>query len=531
MSLLGLGLMTSCSNDDEVNGAKTEEGQTVAQISISVASASSASTRTTPDQNTGEEADATAEENNVKSLTVVLADENDIAQQVINPELKDESAAKKEIRSTKPFTINAGKYKVYVLANYTENKDNLSPVIIGSTNMKQTFDILGTLSSTANNGDFFMSNADDVKVTDFTGIAGGKEVDDDGGEVSSGKTLFLLEINLERAVSKVTFDNTDEQPFDIKDGDTKIATAVLKGVSLINLNKKMFLVKEKDASISPGTSGWTGNGSSIPTDWFYVKDPNYSKLTTPEDISSNFGPDKVDLLSSTPFTAPGNAALYCPENTMVAEAQLNGQTTGVVYKVTYTPNTTGFNPYTTPVKNGTDAYSALFTKVLALESGVLDSKITEDIFTASLETSAEVPTGSFYAYKGLLFKNKNAAYLYCAIDANLTTDAATAAAAVNTDFKGYDTTAPADVHLYEGGVCYYTAWIKHNPNGTTMEQGKYGTVRNHWYVLAVTKINGLGHYAPTYKDAADPDDPAKALIQVKATVKKWTVVKQDVTLE
>lgn len=500
--LLGLGLFCSCSNEDEpVNNNQQNEGAAYAQIMISVASSSTPGTRTSTTGKNGDEVAATTSENHIASITVVLADENDIAQQVITPKMKQEITAKKEVRATEPFTVNAGKYKVYVLANYDENKSKLSPVIVGSTDMKQAFTITGSLSV---DNAFFMSNADDVTLTDFTGDANDTEVDDDGAnETDNPETLHLFKANIERVVSKVTFDNEVEESFEVKDGSTVIANATLNGVSLINLNKKMYLTKKK-TNVTPTTS-WNN--------YFYVEDPNYNNTS---DLSNNF-----DKATASDFSIPNSAAFYCPENTMAAAAQLNGQTTGVVYKVTYAPNAT--NGYSTLKNGGTDVYSQKFTAVLAL--GDKNTAITEGMFTAALEEGTAA--GSFYEYKGFIFKNKNAAYLYCAIDKNLSEEAS----AINTAFEGYLATAPTDVHLYTAGVCYYTAWIKHNPEGTYMEAGKYGTVRNHWYELKVTGINALGHYEPTYKDATDPDDPAKATIQVQATVKKWVLVKQNVTLE
>lgn len=204
-------------------------------------------------------------------------------------------------------------------------------------------------------------------------------------------------------------------------------------------------------------------------------------------------------------------------------AQQNGQTTGVVYKVKYTPDAT--NGFSVLATNGTDTYSQIYTKLLAGTS--YDDAITEDMFT-----TAASGDNNFYEYNGFIFKTKNAAILYYTIDkaSNKSTDD-TNIEAINTAFTTNKTTVPADVHTYTEGYCYYTAWIKHNPNGSHMEAGKFGTVRNHWYELAVTAIKGLGSYEPTYEDAEDPDEEAKANIQVEAKIKKWVLVKQDVTLE
>lgn len=247
-SLTGLALLTaSCSSNDEaLNGGDgtTSEGKTYAQIAISVAN--SATTRTTTPGNTGDEAYGDDAEYTVNDLTVVLANENDIAMQVITPTLKTATNTDdddKLVRVTEPFKCTPGTYKVYVLANYKNSQDALTPIIKGSTDMKAEFGItkIAKLSTT---DEFFMTNTFAPKAQDIVEKgATRKEVDDAGKEMTDGKTnLNLLTLDVERAVSKVTFDNTDNQSFNVMVGDNKIATATLEGASLINLNKKMYLV-------------------------------------------------------------------------------------------------------------------------------------------------------------------------------------------------------------------------------------------------------------------------------------------------
>ena len=130
-SLTGLALLTtSCSSNDEAlnggNGA-SNDGNTYAQIAISVAN--SATTRAVTG-NTGDEAYGDDAEYTVNDLTVVLANENDIAMQVITPKMKTatntDAADDKLIRVTEPFKCTPGSYKVYVLANYNQPTSNLA---------------------------------------------------------------------------------------------------------------------------------------------------------------------------------------------------------------------------------------------------------------------------------------------------------------------------------------------------------------------------------------------------------------------
>lgn len=508
--MTGLALLaTSCSSNDEaLNGGDgtTSEGKTYAQIAISVAN--SATTRANPldGMNTGDEAYGDDAEYTVKDLTVVLANENGIAMQVITPKLKtatNADDADKLVRVTEPFKCTPGKYKVYVLANYKNSQDALTPIIKGSTDMKAEFGItdIAKLSTTNN---FFMTNTSAPTAQEIKKVANGKEVDDAGKDAIGGKTdLNLLKVDVERAVSKVTF-NQAKQDFEIKVGDNTIATATLEGVSLINLNKKMYLVKDGQKATNKPVAG----------EWPYPMDPNYDQTS----IDAVYCTANFEQTIATDFPAPSTATFYCPENTMKAEAQLNGQTTGVVYKVNYKPEG---KYYTELAKDGTDNYSQMFAKVLNLADK--DEAITDKIFTEA--TTADKADGTFYSYNGYVFKSKAAARLYKAI-ATTVGDAL----AVNAAFKTNE--SDDDIQTYKKGYCYYTAWIKHNPTSTvTMEQDKYGVVRNFWYELTVDNIKKLGYSKPTYKDPTDPDDKAEASIQVKVNIKKWRVVKQNLDLE
>lgn len=520
-SLTGLALLaTSCSSNDEaLNGGDgtTSEGKTYAQIAISVAN--SATTRATTPGNTGDEVYGDDAEYTVNDLTVVLANENDIAMQVITPVMKDATntdvADDKLIRVTKPFQCTPGKYKVYVLANYKNSQSSLSPIIKGSTDMNMVFSIGDKLSDIAKlytEGNFFMTNVSAPGETNIVAVekADGKEVDDAGKVIIDGKNnLNLLKVDVERAVSKVTFDNEDNQLFEIKQGDnTKantIAKATLEGVSLINLNKKMYLVKHGElATYKPVTTN----------DWPYPTDPNYNETS----IDKGYCEANFTQTEASNFPAPSAAKFYCPENTMKAEAQLNGQTTGVVYKVKYVPEAAYYTELA--AVNGTDNYSKMFEAVLKLADGVRDVAITKTIFT-----DADKTDGTFYSYNGYVFRSLAGARLYKAIATNTDGEATT----VNAAFKSPE--IDKDIQTYDKGYCYYTTWIKHNPGGTYMQQDKYGVVRNFWYELTVNSIKKLGYSKPTYKEPTDPDDKAEASIQVQVNIKKWRLVKQTTDLE
>ena len=531
-ALLGLGMMASCSNDEleGVDNGQNPDGKAYAQIAINVAS--SATTRALDDKNTGDQADGTPAENAVSKVTVVLADPaSDIAQYVYNFSTTDENyklliGSETSDFATKPFEVPAGTYHVYVLANFGDNGLSISSINPGF-DMKQEIGITAASKLSTDNS-FLMTNGGVLGKVSEGGDGYGevfdctetgttsKEVDGDLADKDGGAILYKVAVNIERVVSKVTFNQTTTS-FDVKDNNgTKLATATVDGVDLINLNKKMYLIREaKKATYKP---------SGVST-WYYPVDPNYNKLTSTE-LTSNFSDNE-----ESPFTAPASATFYCPENTMTADAQLNGQTTGVVYQITWALNTdAGNNPYTELSKEGTDTYSQIFAAILSLSSGK-DTDINENIFKADL---AEGTTdGTFYAYNDLIFKNKNAAILYYCIANATGADNSAKASDANTDFgtnKSETDLSKLNIKEYKGGVNYYPVWIKHNPDGSNMQQDKFGVVRNHWYELTVTGISNLGNDKPTFENPDDPDDPAVANIQVAAKIKKWTVVKQNVEL-
>lgn len=518
--ILGLGMLSACSNDDEVNGNDTNKGESYAQIAINIASTSTTRTVT---GNTGDEEFGENYEYNISDVTIVLADAHNIAQKIYHPEMKTATNTDdddKMIRVTEPFKIPSGKYKVFVLANYDTAKGGLTPIVLAATDMTSDFNITN-FTKLKTDDNFFMTNTNIPEETTFSNTATDNEVNDNGSVTSNPQTVHLLQVDIERVVSKVTFTQSDKE-FDVKTGNERVATAEIEGVAMINYNKKLHLVKD-------ATQVATDDKKPVAQDkiWYYPHDANYDYVLgkdgeTNKDtewLDANFDKSKAN---DNDFVTDFNSKFYCPENTMQALSQQNGQTTGVIYKVEYIPDET--NGYTKLAESGTDSYSQKFTEILKLENR--DESITKTMFDKKEESSDK----TFYAYNNLIFASKNAACMYKVIRENPNK----AAAELNTEYgtvKGQET-ADNQVYKYENGICYYSVWIKHNPNSTVaMEEFKYGTVRNHWYDLTVTGIKGLGYYEPTYEKPENPDDAAETNIQVKATIKKWTIVKQNIELQ
>lgn len=515
--LVGLSALTACTNEEGLTNPSNQlnEGETYAQIVLNL-TGSKATSRAT--DNTGDTDAGTTSEQAVQDLTVVLADNNNYVQAIYATTLKTGGTNAAD-RATEPFKIPAGQYKVYVLANYNnQTKGAFNETLAVGAQMDQVLTIADASKlHVANN--FLMVNDNLVaQTTDFTTDASDTEVDDDlDEETDNPQTVHKVSVNIERIVAKVELDQTTTT-IDVKDvNKNKIASATLEGGALINLNKYMYMVREAQTAT---------NKPSGTSTWIYPKDPNYDKKLTGAGeeaawLTANFS--NPSATSFTDFTS--TPIFYCPENTMQADAQQNGQTTGVVYKVTYTPENTA---YTELAQDATSTYDQIFTAILGLEEGK-DADIDASIFTTAEDG------GTFYTYNNLIFKNKKAAILYKSIAEATGSSISEKASDANTAFASNKVKSGAEldaikVYEYAAGVSYYTAWVQHNPNGSNMQQDKYGVVRNHWYVLTVNSISGLGYHKPTFKDPEDPDDKAEANIQVAAKIKDWTVVKQSVDL-
>lgn len=522
-ALLGLGMMTSCSNDEleGVDNGQNNNGETtLTQIALTVSS-SAATKAGTGDPDFGKE-----EEYTVNDLTVLLANENGIVQQIITPDLKPntgESANNaKEIRATEPFKVTPGEYYIYVLANYNNSRVALSPIIQGQTALKEIFSIAeSSISELSESSNFLMTNTTaPAKTTIAKGSADDTEIKDDGTtETDNPQMVQLITVDIERVVGKVTF-NQETTTWTLKnanDNSKNIASVTLNGAGLINLNKKMYLVKGSEKAEHKPVTG----------DWAYPKDPNYDKTLSGADGESTWLAENFANPSAT-ITPGFTSTFYCPENTMASAAQQNGQTTGVVYEATWTPDAS--NGYTTLDQNGSDVYSQRFKSVL--DKADEDTRITNDIFTKNV---SDQDSKTFYTFGDLIFKNKYAACLYkCIVEKSSADDinsAFTALVGTSGSETSDDDLEASGIYRYSNGICYYPVWIMHNPTSeVAMEQDKYGVVRNHWYELTVTDIKKLGVNKPTYDDPDDPDDPEEVSIQVQAKIKEWTRVYQNVEL-
>ena len=258
-------------------------------------------------------------------------------------------------------------------------------------------------------------------------------------------------------------------------------------------------------------------------------DPNYStKYTTPEKCKVAF-----NILGNAEITGDVAKPQYCLENTFDIDHMMQGQTTRVVFKATYTPN--GFNEGDTFYKigNSTDLWKKadLETQIKTKAQEVLVAKDpTKDPTKVTLDLKA--------AHNNI----EETAGTKILIEENVLYDGAKVSAeeikAINEKLGLKDKTATdpiVGIATYASGESYYIARIKHFGDDLTPWKegdktydsnnlnwlGRYGVLRNNWYDLTVNSISGPGYPDVPEVKPDTPDDEDTKYISVSVKILDW----------
>ncbi|MEG2849366.1 MAG: Mfa1 family fimbria major subunit, partial [Bacteroidales bacterium] len=239
--------------------------------------------------------------------------------------------------------------------------------------------------------------------------------------------------------------------------------------------------------------GGTGN---------YRIDHNYSNNSN----TGNFISDNFNVLKAMPADAKSvtttATANYCFENTMQADQQMNAYTTSVVVEATYTP------------KGATKGDSYFVFRQKHYKSiAELDAALTANFVTqANLDKLA-----TDYGYTNWSnLKEQNNGTLTNLENKNLV--------------EGKAQNPATDILFYKKGVNYYMQMIKHDDAVGQNKLGRWGVVRNNWYVLTLNSVNGFG--SPIFPDP-DPETPndKEGWLGVQITVNNWSMWQQGVDFE
>lgn len=262
-------------------------------------------------------------------------------------------------------------------------------------------------------------------------------------------------------------------------------------------NSLMFPFAKKTTTASSHTAGFYKSN-------FYTVDPNFTTAGGSEYLTglvknvldATTREPKVEWVSNS--TVAGENCKYCIENTMDEGFQKFGAATRLVLKGKYAPwpvgdFTLGEDWYRLP--NGTNSVN--FKSFADLLAAYTPAKAKAEADRTAQEKLLVTACELFYTQiqPALTINDPGdfASLTQAILDAN------------NIPNGGELTKEEGCIYWYPKSLNYYYYEIRHdNAANDHMEYGKYGVVRNNYYTLKLTKVNGNG--TPWYPGGG-PEDP------------------------
>lgn len=252
-------------------------------------------------------------------------------------------------------------------------------------------------------------------------------------------------------------------------------------------------------------------------------DPNYSKNLTDKDAcGQEFTLVKADGSDAT--WKSSKDPLYCLENTFDIYHMMQGQTTRVLLKATYTPSAVATETDKTffMIGNSSDIWT---TKTLKDQIASKAKEALSLTTAPTVELKEDLLKGGthFLTLENVSIKDGETEK----VDADLV-------AKLNNKL-GLDETKGVGIKTYKNGESYYIARIKHfgddltpwvagneNYGGKNLNWlGRYGVLRNNWYDLTVNSISGPGYPDVPEVKPDTPDDEDTKYISVSVKILDW----------
>lgn len=392
-------------------------------------------------------------------------------------------------------------------------------------------------------------NATDKSVTTLVAIDK-KKIFPTEAQASSGDAA--ADIYVERGLAKVTLKNTSTDEKSVAASSSYAGDKVkINNWALDVTNKKTFPIHNVDGLSTDYEDIWKNEPAAAPSNpsnqrfvdnneltkvkrVYWGTDPNYKEKNlsadTPE--SKTAREENFNYIKKEKLTADPTKPLYCLENTFNLENMMQGQTTRVIFKASYTP------------KGFTEADGKTFYKV-GTSVALWKQKDLEDHIKAAVSKVIPVTTTDDITIK---------------LDAegnDITAAGNHVITAANFTVKGHDTvteeeekavnekvglTKDAGISTYANGESYYIARIKHFGDVLTPWEsgaygtnnlaylGRYGMLRNNWYELNVQSVSGPGYPDVPEVKPNTPDDEDDQYIKVSVKILSWAKRSQNIDL-
>lgn len=256
--------------------------------------------------------------------------------------------------------------------------------------------------------------------------------------------------------------------------------------------------------------------------------------------------------------------LYTQENTTSTEEQINGYSTGIIFKGIYTPKKVGkYNEQQGKIEevefsslSQNDFYLSergyLYADLKSIGVATFGSGTNEKLIKAIFNNGSwdgitfDMFESAVNSMIGGEFGDEFRDYLKSqgctalnwgiTLKSELTWDGFKAYQKTKNKIITEPTTVEESESLnknyfisyYKGGECYYHFWIRHANNGNNSVMGvmEFAIVRNNVYQVSVSGVNKLGQplaFTPSHDDPNTPDETDEVYIDVEIYVKDWVL--------
>ena len=581
-------MTASCSsNNDLVNGGNGENETGASYASITINLPTTSGTRAGSENDQFEE--GTASEYAVNDATLVIfkkgteSSENNFTY-VETAKLGNLEPWKKDNTTNNGITTEAtitaelkqatvgenGDYYALVILNNKDKNDAEKVTLPSTSNTYGTWNAAANATNLLDNTKgFYMANAPEFTEADkepttlvqIKGIYRTKEE----AHSKPGTT-----VHVERGLAKVTVGTNSTRDYFATDGANATGTKYssdkvrITNWALDVTNKHSFPVHVtsglKDGTISTdqtvpayadiwkneaATAGTapaaTSRFVSHPAEGAFKRvywgiDPNYSMdLSDLAKCKAQFTLAEADGQGVTWNNGSGsNNPLYCQENTFDIKNMMQGQTTRVLLKATYTPSVVASETDKTffMIGNSSDIWTTTTLKAQiaskAKDALGMTTDPTVELKENLLKGGTHFLTTENVSIKDGETEKVNTPGLVAKLNNKL----------------GLDETNGVGIKTYENGESYYIARIKHFGDDLTPWKagddiygennlkwlGLYGVLRNNWYNLTINSISGPGYPDVPEVKPDVPDDENYKYINVEVKILDWAKRTQKVDL-
>lgn len=299
--------------------------------------------------------------------------------------------------------------------------------------------------------------------------------------------------------------------------------------------------KNEPVASGPSTQRFVDNNELTKAKRVYWgKDPNYDNtdLRGTDEAGKTAREADFKYVKYAEVTADPAKSLYCLENTFNLANMVQGQTTRVIFKASYTPKDFTAEDGKTFYKIGKN--TAIWNEKnlvkeikAAVASVVTGATIDNTTVNLNAEGNKITAAGTHYVKAANITVKISETETATISDANIT--------AINTQL-GLKETDKVGISTYAGGESYYIARIKHFGDELTPWSsggygsdnlsflGRYGVLRNNWYELTVQSVSGPGYPSVPDVKPSTPDDEDDNYINVSVKILSWAKRSQKVDL-